>query len=407
MSAFNSTGRRSLARVESRTDRFVRHGGDPIRLDLDTDQARRRIRRQRAPAPHELRFDERWLALVLLATQTNAGTRAGYRRDINTFMRWFSELRPAALSTAARPLEASRSDIEQYAAWLAAADPPLAAATRARRLAVVSAFYELAEQHDLIARTPMRGVRRPTVENEDAHLGLDGDRADQLLRMAESWPDRAEGTLVVLLLLCGFRISEALGIRAVDITQRERWRKAEVDIRRKGRDHRTVFDIDDEWLARRRATLTADARPVFDLDRFQAGRALARIGRHAGISPPPHPHILRHTFCAHLLQAGLDAREVQRLAGHQSANHPTLGKRAQTLKPTRLLPALTRLQRDPRRARRRRLTNTRGRTPRRHGIARSRVLLARGGSANSDPIRRDRFSGKSAVSRRPVSSLMA
>jgi hypothetical protein len=28
----------------------------------------------------------------------------------------------------------------------------------------------------------MRGVRRPTVENEDAHLGLDGDQADQLLR---------------------------------------------------------------------------------------------------------------------------------------------------------------------------------------------------------------------------------
>ena len=227
---------------------------------------------------------------MLLATQTNAGTRAGYRRDINTFMRWWSELRPAALSTAGRPLEASRSDIEQYAAWLAAVDPPLAPATRARRLAVVSACYELAEQHDLIGRTPMRGVRRPTVENEDAHLGLDGDHADQLLRTAETWTDRQQGTLVVLLLLCGFRISEALGIRTVDITPRERGRKAEVRIRRKGRDHRTVFDIDDEWLAHRLTALTAttaDDRPVFDLDRFQAGRALARIGRQAGIDPPP------------------------------------------------------------------------------------------------------------------------
>lgn len=273
----------------------------------------------RVSGPDELRYDERWLALVLLATQANAGTRAGYRRDINTFMRWFSELRPPALSTAARPLEAFRSDIEQYAAWLAAIDPPLAAATRARRLAVVSAVYELAEQHDLIARTPMRGVHRPTVENEDAHLGLDGDQADQLLRTAESWPDHDEGTLVVLL-LCGLRISEALGIRAVDITPRERGRKAEVRIRRKGRDHRTVFDIDDEQLAGRLATLmttTAEDRPVFSLDRFQARRALARIGRQAGIDPPPHPHILRHTFCAHLLQAGLDAREVQRLAGHR------------------------------------------------------------------------------------------
>jgi hypothetical protein len=58
--------------------------------------------------------------------------RAGYRRDINTFMRWWSELRPAGLSAASRPLEASKSDLEQYAAWLASAEPPLAAATCAR-----------------------------------------------------------------------------------------------------------------------------------------------------------------------------------------------------------------------------------------------------------------------------------
>jgi hypothetical protein len=40
------------------------------------------------PTLEDVRFDERWLALVLLAKQTNSGTRAGYRRDINTFMRW-------------------------------------------------------------------------------------------------------------------------------------------------------------------------------------------------------------------------------------------------------------------------------------------------------------------------------
>ena len=272
------------------------------------------------PATQDARCDERWLALVLLAKQTNAGTRAGYRRDINTFMRWWHETRPADLSASSRPLEASKSDIQQYAAWLAGLEPPLAAATRARRLAVVSAFYELAEEHELVHRTPLRGVHRPTVENEDAHLGLDGDQAHALLSAAEDWPQSTEGTLVALLLLCGFRISEALGIRAIDITPRQRGRKAEVRIRRKGRDHRTIFHIDDQQLAHRLAELavsTPAQQPVFDLDRFQASRALARIARQAGINPPPHPHILRHTFCAHLLQAGLDVREVQRLAGHR------------------------------------------------------------------------------------------
>lgn len=193
-----------------------------------------------APGPDELRFDERWVALVLLAKQTNTGTRAGYRRDINTFMRWWHDTRPAELSTTSRPLAASKSDIQQYAAWLADLEPPLAAATRARRLAVVSSFYELAEEHELVHSTPLRGVRRPTVENEDAHLGLDADQADELLYTAETWPDRQQGTLVALLLLCGLRISEALGIRARDITTRERGRKAEIRIRRKGRKDATT-----------------------------------------------------------------------------------------------------------------------------------------------------------------------
>jgi len=223
------------------------------------------------PAPEDIRLEERWLALVLLAKQTNAGTRAGYRRDINTFMRWWQETRSAGLSVSSRPLGASRSDIQQYAAWLAGTEPPLAAATRARRLAVVSAFYELAEEHELVHRTPLRGVRRPTVENEDAHLGLDGDQAHALLSAAEDWPQVAEGTLVALLLLCGFRISEALGIRAIDIAPRERGRKAEVRIRRKGRDHRTVFHIDDERLAHRLGIPTTSLRnPTLPVSRRSA-----------------------------------------------------------------------------------------------------------------------------------------
>ena len=79
-------------------------------------------------------------------------------------MRWWHETRPADLSASSRPLEASKSDIQQYAAWLAGLEPPLAAATRARRLAVISAFYELAEEHELVHRTrssaPLRTGRR-------------------------------------------------------------------------------------------------------------------------------------------------------------------------------------------------------------------------------------------------------
>jgi hypothetical protein len=61
--------------------------------------------------------------------------------------------------------------------------------------------------------------------------------------------------------LASCRISEALGICAIDITPREHERTPEVRIRRKDRDHRTVFDIDDKWLARRLADLKAPYSP--------------------------------------------------------------------------------------------------------------------------------------------------
>jgi site-specific recombinase XerD len=274
----------------------------------------------RDPSVDEIEFDERWVALVLLAKQTNTGTRAGYRRDINEFIDWWQRQRNPQLSAANRPLEASQSDIELFTAWLAQREPPLAAAIRARKLAVVSNFYSLAEQHEVISRTPLLGVRRPKVNNEDVYLGLPAAQADALLETAESWPDEHEGTLVALLLLCGFRISEALAITPVDITPRERG--AAVAIKRKGQDAKTVFPIDDDWLSARLLKLRADTRPgasVFgDLDRFAALRIVGKLGRAAAIDPPPHPHILRHTFCTHLLRSGMDVRTVQKLAGHSS-----------------------------------------------------------------------------------------
>jgi integrase/recombinase XerD len=272
------------------------------------------------PMPANAELDERWLALALLAQMKNTGSRAGYRRDINAFMRWWAEDRSGGLPEVRRPLAATPVDLRPYAGWLADPEQELEPATQARKLSVVSAFYELAVECRLIDLNPMAHVTRPTVDHDSVSLGLSDEESARLEDAALAEEDARVSALVLVLLFNGFRISEALGITKGDITTESG--RPVLRIKRKGKDAQTTFPIGDRDLAARVSELAASApegEGIFGMDRFVARRALARVSNDAGLGRI-HPHVLRHTFVTQLLEDGVPPHRVRQLAGHASLN---------------------------------------------------------------------------------------
>lgn len=252
------------------------------------------------------------LARAWLASFASENTRAAYRRDLGAWASWCE-------TKGLDPLTVARPHVDAWARTLEAEG--LRPTTRARRLAALSSFYGYLCDLGAIPANPAAGVRRPKTGEGYVTLtpGLDREEVSRLVAAATSPRDRA---LVLLLTAEGLRVSEAL---ALDLGTSERVRgHVTVVVRGKGgREDRVPLP---PMIAAAITDLAeAEGRtegPVFlgedgaRLSRYGVSRALARLGRRAGISRTLTPHMLRVTAVTMALDAGASLRDVQDLARH-------------------------------------------------------------------------------------------
>lgn len=238
-------------------------------------------------------------------------TRACYARDIREWRSWLARLGVDLLA-------AHRAHVDAWLRWMEQ-HAGLSPATINRRLSSISGLYSYAEDEEMVAKNPVRRVRRPRVPDESPRLGVDRDELRRLIDAAAEDGPRSHALVLVLGLL-GTRITETLGIDVEDLGA-ERGHRV-VELRRKGGKAQRVPLAAPVVEALDRLVAGRDRGPVFVTstgrrwDRHAAAKVLRRLARTAGVEHRISPHSLRHGFATLALDAGAAIRDVQAAMGH-------------------------------------------------------------------------------------------
>ena len=249
-------------------------------------------------------------------------------------------------------LDAYRSDLLQYGAWLSErgidaldvrhehlADflgglaegredrPPAAPATLQRKIACLRSFHRHLRRAELVVEDPTVHIRSPRQGRRLPEV-LSREDVDRLLSQPSGTEPAAlrDRALLEVMYACGLRASEAVGLEVGDLD----FETGVLRARGKGSKERVVPI--GSAAARALAAYLRRGRPALVGLRVEPrlflnhrGQGLTRQGlykivqrhaRTAGLADRMSPHTLRHTFATHLLAGGCDLRSVQEMLGH-------------------------------------------------------------------------------------------
>ena len=250
----------------------------------------------------------------------SANTRQAYERDLRLFCKTLGFKNSDAL------VNVSREQITGYMTQLK--EKGLAAATIARKLAAIKAFYRFMTAEGYMDANPAevveagtKGIKLPCVLSEDEVVRL-LNQPD--ITTAEGFRDR---TMLEVLYATGMRVSELINLtlERVDLNMKY------IIAFGKGSKERIVplgsvaAEFLQQYLEKVRPKLTHEDKNtniVFlafgghELTRQRFWQIIRAYGRKANINKALTPHILRHSFATHLLDNGADLRSVQELLGH-------------------------------------------------------------------------------------------
>ncbi|MGY6276548.1 tyrosine recombinase XerC [Methylomonas sp. MgM2] len=198
----------------------------------------------------------------------------------------------------------------------------LSAKSLQRELAAIRSFFQYLLKKQIVNQNPAQGIQAPKSAKKLPKI-LDVDQMTGILDIApDSILEIRDSAIFELFYSSGLRLSELVMLDIHDLDLAEGILKVRYG---KGGKQRQVpvgskaVDALRRWL---------QCRPSSDsVALFISGRG-SRLGQRSvqlrlekwcvkhGVSERIHPHMLRHSFASHLLEASQDIRAVQELLGH-------------------------------------------------------------------------------------------
>ena len=247
------------------------------------------------------------------------------RHTLESYARDLSAL-AAYADAAGRPIERlDRASLEEFVRRQMTRG--LAPRSVARAVAAIRGFYRFLVLDRRLERSPADDLQPPRAWPALPKF-LSLDEVDRLIAQPDVVTPRGlrDRAMIELLYATGLRVSELVGVRAIDLHADEHY----LTCVGKGSKERIVpiGDQASEWIARYQSAARREllkGRTTSRLFVNMRGGPLSRVGfwkilkqygRAAGLPRMLSPHVLRHSFATHLLERGADLRAIQLMLGH-------------------------------------------------------------------------------------------
>lgn len=263
---------------------------------------------------------DNFLLYIRNVKRLSGNTEISYKRDLNNLIDFLGNQGIASVN------RVNSTVLNSYIMFLE--KDGKSASTISRNIAAIKAFFQYELVQGNISGEPARTLKGPSISKKEPDV-IQMNSMDKLLEIPDVSTSKGirDKAMLELLYATGIRVSELVGLKLSDVNimlgyitcndgKRERivpfGNSAKMSLLRYIREVRGIYSEDYrencECLF-----LNLCGKPM---SRQGFWKIIKKYGELAGIGSDITPHMLRHSFAAHMVQNGADLRAVQEMMGH-------------------------------------------------------------------------------------------